>query len=71
RKGGFHQHTGGRWVYLVSEDGRTASRVDVRLGNQNPQFIEVLDGLEEGDRVITSGYNLFNDVAILEFGEPI
>ncbi|MDY6983693.1 MAG: efflux RND transporter periplasmic adaptor subunit, partial [Pseudomonadota bacterium] len=51
RKGGFHQHTGGRWVYLVSEDGRTASRVDVRLGNQNPQFIEVLDGLEEGDRV--------------------
>lgn len=71
RKGGFYQHTGGRWVYLVEEDGRSARRVDVRLGNQNPQFIEVLEGLDEGDRVITSGYNLFNDAAVLEFGEPI
>ncbi|HEY0963214.1 MAG TPA: HlyD family efflux transporter periplasmic adaptor subunit [Pseudomonadales bacterium] len=71
RKGGFYQHTGGRWVYLIAPDGRTASRVDVRLGNQNPQFIEVLEGLQEGDRVITSGYDAFNDVAVLEFSEAI
>jgi HlyD family secretion protein len=71
RKGGFYQHTGGRWVYLVAEDGRSARRVDVRLGNQNPLFIEVLEGLEEGDRVITSGYNTFGDVMELEFSEPI
>jgi HlyD family secretion protein len=71
RKGGFYQHTGGRWVYLVSEDGSTASKVDVRLGNQNPQFIEVLEGLQEGDRVITSGYETFNDVTLLELTEAL
>lgn len=71
RKGGFYQHTGGRWVYLVSEDGSSATKVDIRLGNQNPQFIEVLEGLNEGDRVITSGYETFNDTPLLEFEDPL
>ncbi|MDR0779146.1 MAG: HlyD family efflux transporter periplasmic adaptor subunit [Pseudomonadales bacterium] len=71
RKGGFYQHTGGRWVYLLSQDGTTAAKVEVRLGKQNPQAIEVLDGLREGDRVITSGYENFNDMALLELNEAL
>ncbi|HWK54183.1 MAG TPA: HlyD family efflux transporter periplasmic adaptor subunit, partial [Hyphomicrobiales bacterium] len=71
RKGGFYQQTGGRWVYLVAADGQSASRVDVRFGNQNPQFIEVLEGLREGDRVVTSGYDTFNGVTRLEFDAPL
>lgn len=70
RKGGFYQHTGGRWIYVLAEDGRTASKVEIRLGNQNPQFVEVLEGLKVGDRVITSGYETFNDIALLELDEP-
>jgi HlyD family secretion protein len=71
KKGGFYQHTGGRWIYLVSQDGNTASKINIRLGNQNPQFVEVLEGLQEGDRVITSGYDSFNDIDQLEFNDPL
>ena len=44
-KGGFYQQTGGRWVYLISKDGKTAHRADVKLGRQNPRQVEVLEGL--------------------------
>ena len=71
RKGGFYQQTGGRWVYLISEDGTRARKTDVRLGNQNPQFVEVLEGLQEGERVITSGYESFNNMDELIFTEPV
>ena len=47
-KGGFYQETGGRWVYLVSEDRRSASRQDIRLGRQNPCYVEIQEGLKEG-----------------------
>lgn len=70
-KGGFFQHTAGRWVYLVSTDGRTARRVNVRLGRQNPREVEVLEGLNEGDRIVTSSYEIFNDVDELEFSQSI
>jgi len=70
-KGGFFQQTAGRWVYLISPEGRTARRVDVRLGRQNPREVEVLDGLREGDRIITSGYDTFNGVDQLNFNEPL
>jgi HlyD family secretion protein len=70
-KGGFFQQTSGRWVYLVSADGRSAHRVDVRLGRQNPRQVEVLEGLREGDRIITSGYDTFNGVDHLNFDEPV
>jgi HlyD family secretion protein len=55
-KGGFYQQTGGNWVFKVSEDGSTAYRVDVQLGRQNPEYYEVLNGLQPGDRVVTSSY---------------
>ncbi|MBN1904192.1 MAG: efflux RND transporter periplasmic adaptor subunit [Deltaproteobacteria bacterium] len=70
-KGGFFQETGGRWVYIVSQDGATAQRVDIRLGRQNPRYVEVLEGLKEGDMVVTSGYDTFKEADTLIFKEPI
>ena len=57
--GAFYNDTGGSWVFVVSEDGRSAMRRNVRLGRHNSDFIEVLDGLEPGERVITSPYTGF------------
>ncbi len=70
-RGGFMQNSGGRWVYLVAEDGRSARRVPVRFGRQNPRYLEVLEGLRPNDRVVTSTYSTFNDVDELDFTEPI
>jgi HlyD family secretion protein len=55
-KGGFYQQTGGNWIFKVSESGKTAYKVDIQLGNQNPDFYEVLQGLKPGDKVVTSSY---------------
>jgi HlyD family secretion protein len=71
RKGGFYQHTGGRWVYLIAEDGLSASRTHIRLGRQNPRYVEVLEGLRPEDRIITSGYEIFNEVDQLIFEQAI
>jgi HlyD family secretion protein len=54
--GAFYDDTGGQWVFVVDESGGFAERRDVRFGRRNPEGIEVLEGLREGDRVITSGY---------------
>jgi HlyD family secretion protein len=70
-KGGFYQETGGRWVYLISEDQKTAYRADVRLGRQNPRYVEILEGLKEGDWVITSGYDTFNEADELIFSATL
>jgi HlyD family secretion protein len=70
-RGGFYQHTAGRWVYLVAPDGRSARRMDVRLGRQNPRQVEVLEGLREGDRIVVSGYDTYNNVDELQFKEPL
>lgn len=69
-KGGFYRYTNGRWVYKLAEDGMSAMRVAVMPGRQNPQVFEVLDGLSEGDWVVTSGYDRFNDSEQLIFTEP-
>jgi len=55
-RGGFYQQTGGNWIFKVSADGKTAYKTDIQLGNQNPDFYEVLQGLKPGDKVITSSY---------------
>lgn len=70
-RGGFLQHSGGKWVYLLSEDGRSARRAPVRFGRQNPRYLEVLEGLRPKDRIVTSSYSTFNDVDELQFSEPI
>ncbi len=59
-RGGFFTATGGHWVYLLASDGE-AVRQPIRLGRQNPQHFEVLDGLAPGDRVVTSSYDTFGD----------
>lgn len=56
-KGGFYQQSGGNWVFKLSDDGSVAYRVDVQLGRQNPDYYEVLQGLKEGDKIITSAYD--------------
>lgn len=71
KKGGFYQQTSGRWVYLVSKDGKKAHRVDMRLGRQNPRYVEILEGLNEGDWIITSGYDTFKEADELIFKEPL
>jgi HlyD family secretion protein len=70
-KGGFYQQTSGRWAYLVAADGQSAHRADIRLGRQNPRFVEVLEGLNQGDWIITSGYDSFNEADELIFNEPL
>jgi HlyD family secretion protein len=61
-KGGFYQQTGGNWVYKVSSDGHTAYRADVQLGRQNPDYYEVLSGLQPGDRIVTSSYENYGSM---------
>ena len=60
-KGGFFQSTGGQWVYVLNESETEATKQTIRIGKQNPQFYEVLEGLKDGDKVITSSYDLFGD----------
>ncbi len=61
-KGGFFQQTGGNWVYKVSGNGNTAYKVDVQLGRQNPDYYEVLSGLQPGDKVVTSSYENYGNM---------
>jgi len=60
-KGGFFQKTGGNWIFKVNEDGNTAYKVNIRLGSQNTEYYEVLEGLNPGDNVVTSSYDSFGD----------
>jgi HlyD family secretion protein len=61
-KGGFYQQTGGNWVFKVSDDGKTAYKVDVQLGRQSPDYYEVLNGLQPGDKVVTSSYENYGNM---------
>jgi HlyD family secretion protein len=61
-RGGFYQTTGGNWAYIVDESGSLATKRRIRLGRQNPQVYEVLEGLEPGERVITSSYENFGNM---------
>jgi HlyD family secretion protein len=65
--GPFYQDTGGNWVFVLSPDGRSATHRNVRLGRRNPEFVEVLDGLKPGERVIVSGYEAFKTMDRVEF----
>lgn len=60
-RGSFYQNTGGKWVYVLNADGTKATKRSVRIGRQNPQYYEVLEGLAPGDRVIISAYDSFGD----------
>lgn len=64
--GAFYQDTGGNWVFVVTQDGTQAVRRTVRLGRRNSRFIEVIEGLEEGERVVTSPYTSYQDMTLLK-----
>ena len=64
--GGFFQDTAGKWVFVIEQGSDVAVRKQVRLGQRNNKFIEVLEGLNEGDRVITSSYSTFIDMQTLK-----
>lgn len=66
-RGTFYQKTGGKWIYVVAPEGGKAIKREIRIGRQNPQFYEVLEGLESGEKVITSGYDSFGDNDVLVF----
>ena len=66
-RGTFYQKTGGKWIYVVSPEGDKAVKREIRIGRQNPQFYEVLEGLEPGEKVLTSGYDNFGDNEVLGF----
>lgn len=61
-KGGFYQQTGGNWIFKLSDDGKTAYRVDIQLGLQSPDYYQVLQGLKPGDKVVTSSYDNYGDM---------
>ena len=64
-RGTFFQTTGGNWIFVLDKSGRKAYRRNISIARQNPQYYEVTDGLEPGERVITSGYEAFKDNDVL------
>ncbi len=60
-RGGFYQTTGGQWIFILNEEGTEAVKTQIRLGRQNSQVFEVLEGLKKGDQVVTSSYENFGD----------
>ena len=64
-RGTFFQTTGGQWIFVLDKNGSKAYRRNIRIGRQNPQYYEVLEGLEPGERVVTSGYEAFKDNEVL------
>ena len=66
-RGTFYSNTGGKWIYVIDSGGKKAVKRDIRIGRQNPQYYEVLEGLSPGEKVITSGYDHFGENDILIF----
>ena len=66
-RGTFYQKTGGKWIYVVNKEGTKAVKREIRIGRQNPQYYEVLEGLAPGEKVITSGYDTYGDSDVLVF----
>lgn len=64
-KGTFFQNTGGNWIFVLDQDGKKAYRRQIKIGRQNPQFYEVLEGLEPGEKVIISSYEAYKDNEVL------
>lgn len=60
-RGSFYQNTGGQWIYVISKNDKEAYKREIRIGRQNPQYYEVIDGLKPGDKVITSSYDNFGN----------
>ena len=64
-RGNFYSSTSGNWIYRLSPDGKTASKVDIEIGRQNPLQYEIVSGLKAGDKVIVNGYDKLGDAEVL------
>ena len=58
-RGSFFQQTGGQWGFVVDEQQGVATKREIRISRQNPQYYEIIEGLEPGEKVITSSYEYF------------
>jgi HlyD family secretion protein len=65
--GGYIQDTAGSWVFVLDSSGEYATRREIRAGRRNNQFLEIQEGLQEGEKVITSSYNQMVDVERIVF----
>jgi len=65
-RGGFYQSTGGNWIFVVDKSGNFATKRNIKLGRQNPNNYEVLDGLKPGEKVVLSSYDSYGDIDRLE-----
>jgi HlyD family secretion protein len=61
-RGGFYQTTGGQWAFVMDKSNGFAVKRNIKLGRQNPEMFEVLEGLEPGEKVITSSYENYGDM---------
>jgi len=68
--GPFYQDTGGQWAFVVGRDGKYATRRNIQLGRRNPEYVEVVEGLEPGERVIVSSYQGLEHVQRIELEKP-
>ncbi|MCB2201153.1 HlyD family efflux transporter periplasmic adaptor subunit [bacterium] len=66
-KGNFYQKTGGQWIFVLSENGKSAEKRFIKIGRQNPKFYELLEGIKPGEKVIVSGYDSFGENEKLEW----
>ncbi len=61
KRGSFFQNTGGQWIFVLNKEETEATKRYIKIGKQNPEFYEVIEGLEQGEKVITSSYDVFGD----------
>ena len=66
-RGAFYYTTGGKWIFVLSADGTRAVRRAIEIGRQNPQYYEVVSGLQDGEKVVISSYEHFGDNECLNF----
>ena len=64
-RGSFYQKTAGNWIYVIDEKENKAYKRPIKIGKQNPQYYEVLEGLNPGEKVITSSYDNYGDADVL------
>jgi HlyD family secretion protein len=63
-KGSYYNETSGKWIFVLTSDDK-AERRTIKLGRENPVYYEVLEGLHPGDKVVTSGYQDYKEIAVL------
>ena len=66
-RGPFFEDLGGTQAYVM--DGDIAVRRPVRLGATSVSAVEVLEGLQPGDRVVVAGTDSFEDAGRVQVND--